>query len=315
MIHLLASLTWDPGIRGILDVVIAVAVLCGTPLILLTTNLGSRLAVHVTATAIFGWLTLMFLFWAIYALGYHGPAPAWKVLETSSTPTVAYNKQLHNVPQPDALPKTPEQYLETNKLVQEAMKGRSATPTMGDVVQADPSVAKSLAPKLNGWSIVSSAQGTYGDSSATAASYLAENGYNTLKFNSSSDLIIGTVFERGGKPGRANDSVAARVANRIKTTAMWFAADNPPHYAVVQLRPAIAQTALPGEPPPRAVPDPNQPVINVLLVRDLGAVRQPAFAFGTLSLIMFLILAYSLHRRDKEGMENRRLAELAESKG
>lgn len=314
MLHLVASLTWNPGIRGILDVAIAVAVLCGTPVILLTTNLGSRLAVHVAATALFGWMTLMFLFWAIYALGYHGPAPAWKVLETSTQPSMAYNKQLHNVPQPSDLPKTAEQYLATNKLVQAEMKGRSVAPTMGDVVQADPSVAKQLQPKLNGWKIVSSAQGTYGDSSSSATNYLIQNGYDTLKFKSASDLAIGTVFERGGKPSRSNNSMVARVTNRIEKTAMWFTMDNPPHYIVVQVQPTIAQTALPGEPPPAAVPDPDQPVINVLLVRDLGAVRQPAFAFGTLSLISFLILAYSLHVRDKEGMENRRRAELADSK-
>lgn len=312
MVHLFASLTWDPGIRGILDVALAVAVLCGTPLILLITNLGSRLAVHVAVTAILGWTTIMFLFWAIYALGYHGPAPSWQVKEVSSTPGAALNKQLHSVPQPDQLPKTPEQYLHSNKLVAAAMKGRSTLPTMGDVVAADPTVAKKLQPDLNGWKLVSSENATYGDASSTAGSYLQENGFGSLKFDSSSDFLVGTVFERGGKPQRSNDSIAARIANRIETTAMWFIGDNPTHYAVVQVRPAINQAALPGQPPPSAVPDPDQPVINVLLVRNLGAVRQPAFALGFLSLVSFVILAYSLHRRDKEGMANRRAAENAE---
>lgn len=313
MLHLLASLTWDPGIRGILDVAIAVAVLCGTPLILLTTNLGSRLAFHVTMTALFGWLTVMFLIWAIYGLGYHGPAPHWQVKELSSNPSGAVANQLHNVPQPDQLPKSPEQYLQSNSLVAKAFEGRSGLPTMGDVVAADPGVAKELQPKLNGWKLVSSADGTFGDASSTAGAYVQENGYGTLKFDSSSSYEVGTVFERGGKPQRSNDSVFQRITNRIQTTAMWFTGDNPTHYAVVQLRPTIAQTSLPGEPPPPAVVDPNQPVINVLLVRDLGAVRQPAFAFGFFSLITFAILAYSLHRRDKEGMANRAAAEAAGS--
>ncbi len=313
MLHLFASLTWDPGIRGILDVAIAVAVLCGTPLILLTTNLGSRLAFHVTATAIFGWLTIMFLFWAIYGLGYHGPAPSWKVKELSSNPAGAVNEQLHTVPQPSDLPKTPEQYLRTNSAVAEAMKGRSVLPTMGDVVAADPTVAKQLQPKLNGWSIVPSSDGTYGDASTTAGDYLQQNGFGTLKFDSSSSYLVDAVFEKGGKPEPKDDSMFQRVVNRIETTAMWFIADNPTHYAVVQLRPTIAQSSLPGQPPPPAVADPDQPVINVLMVRDLGAVRQPAFALGILSLISFAILAYSLHRRDKEGMANRRAAEAAGS--
>lgn len=313
MEHLLASLTWDPGIRGILDVAIAVAILCGTPLILLMTNVGSRLAFHLTMTALFGWLTIMFLFWAIYGLGYLGPAPSWQVKELSSEPSMAVADQLHTVPQPADLPKSPEEYLETNSAVAEAMSGRTALPTMGDVVAADPTVAKQLQPRLNGWSIVPSSEGTYGDASAVAGSYLQENGYATLTFDSSSSYLVGAVFERGGKPEPSDDSMFQRVVNRIQTTAMWFIADNPTHYAVVQIQPTVAQTALPGQPPPAPVADPNQPVINVLMVRDLGAVRQPSFALGILSLISFGILAYSLHRRDKEGMANRRAAEAAGS--
>lgn len=311
MLHLFASLTWDPGMRGILDVAIAVAVLCGTPLILLTTNLGSRLALHVTATALFGWLTIMFLFWAIYGLGYHGPAPAWKIKELSSSPTSAVEPKLHTVPQVTDLPKTPEQYIETNSTVAAALKGRT-DPSIGDVIAADPTIAKQLQPQLNGWTIVSSADGTYGDSSSVAGEYLQENGFNTMKFDDSSTYQVQAVFEVGGKPERKSDSMFDRITNRIQTTAMWFIADNPHHWAVVQVRPTIAQTSLPGEPPPPAVVDPNGPVINVLMIRDLGAVRQPAFALGILSLISFIILAYSLHVRDKEGMANRRAAEAAE---
>ena len=313
MVHLLASLTWDPGIRGILVVVLAVAVLCGTPLILLITNLGSRLAIHVAATAIFGWLTLMCLFWAIYALGYHGPAPSWNVLDVSNTPGAARNSQLHNVPQPSDLPKTPAQYVASNPTVAKALKGRPGEPTMGDVIAADPTIAKELQSKLNGWEIVSAANGTFGDTSTAVGNYLQQNGFDGENFDSSSSYVVTSVYQKGGKPQRQNDSVGQRIANRIETTAMMLVGDNPAHYAVVQVRPTIPQKALPGEPPPQAVPDPNQPVINVLLVRNLGAVRQPAFAFGTLSLVIFLILVYSLHRRDKEGMANRRAAELAES--
>lgn len=313
MLHLLASLTWDPGIRGILDVVISVAVLVGTPLILLTTNLGSRLSFHLTMTALFGWLTIMFLVWAIYGLGYLGPAPSWVVQEVSTDPSGAVAEQLHTVPQPDELPKTPEDYLETNSAVAEAMAGRSTRPTMGDVVDADPTVAQQLKPQLNGWTIVPASDGVYGDASAEAGEYLQENGFGTMTFDSSSSFLVGAVYERGGKPEPKDDSMFQRVVNRIQTTAMWFIADNPTHYTVVQVRPTIEQTSLPGEPPPPAVADPNQPVINVLMVRDLGAVRQPSFAFGILSLISFAILAYSLHRRDKEGMANRRAAEAAGS--
>jgi hypothetical protein len=310
MLHLLASLTWDPGIRGILVVVVAVVVLCGTPLILLITNVGSRLGFHIAITAIFGWLTLMFLFWAIYALGYKGPAPTWQVLDVSSNPTGAVHKQLHTVPQPDQVG-DPVAYQKTNKLVAEAMKGRSALPTMGDVVAADPTVAQKLQPKLNGWRLLPTSDANNRDAAAATGEYLQANGFGGMQFQTPSSYVIGTVFDRGGKPLRKDGSMMQRVAHRIETTAMALVGDNPAHYAVVQVQPAIVQTSLPGEPPAQPVADPNQPVINVLLVRNLGAVRQPGIAFGILSGLIFLILAYGLHRRDKAGMAARRAAELA----
>lgn len=310
MIHLLASLTWDPGIRGILVVAVAVTVLCGTPLILLITNVGSRLGFHIAMTAIFGWLTLMFMFWAIYGLGYKGPAPSWQVLETSVSASSAYHDVLHDVPQPDDLP-NPESYLETNQAVANAMKGRKSAPTMGDVVAADPSVAKKLQPELNGWRLAASSNPVYGDSAAAAGEYLMENGFDGAQFKDSSTFLVGTVVDRGGKPEAKSTSNFDRVTNRIETTAMALVGDNPTHYAVVQIRPTVPQTVLPGEPPPLPVADPTQPVINVLLVRNLGAERQPGFAFGFLSLVIFSILVYGLHRRDKAGMAARRAAELA----
>lgn len=308
MVHLLASLTWDPGLNGIILVCVAAGVLFGTPMILLMTNLGSRLGFHVAITAIFGWLTLMFFIWAIYGLGYKGPAPAWQVVETSSTPHAAGDPRLRSIPTdlPD-----PSTYAATDKLVIQAMTGRKTAATMGDVVAADPKVAEQLKPKLNGWRLVASSNPINGDAAATAGERLLAEGFGGLKFQSTSSFITGTVFDQGGKPHRKDASVMSRVTHRIQTTAMAFIGDNPPHYAVVQVRPTIAQTALPGEPPPLPVADPNQPVINVLLVRNLGAIRQPGFAFGTLSLIIFALLAYQLHRRDKAGMAARHAAELA----
>ncbi len=308
MIPLLASLTWDPGIRGILVVAFAVGVLCGTPLILLITNVGSRIGLYLAATAIFGWLTLMFFFWAIYGLGYKGPEPSWKVKDVSNVPAMARSNALHDAPQPARLG-DPESFIEGNAKVEEAI-GSKSNANLSDVVAADPEIATKLKGKLNGWRIVPSSDPVAADSAASAGEFLQTNGYNGAKFQTSSSYVIGTVLERGGKPKRKDASMMSRVTHRVQTTAMFFVADNPTHYAVVQIRATIPQIALPGEPPPAPVVDPNQPVINVLLVRDLGAVRQPGFAFGTLSLIVFLILCYELHRRDKAGMAARAAAEL-----
>jgi len=47
------------------------------------------------------------------------------------------------------------------------------------------------------------------------------------------------------------------------------------------------------------VVDTEAPVYTVVLHRDRGALRQPSIAFTASSGLVFLVLANSLHRRDK----------------
>lgn len=75
------EVTWDPGIRGILVVVVGVAVLMGSVYLLLSTNLGSRLGFLVAVAGLSGWMALMGFVWAIYGIGYKGTAAHWVVEE------------------------------------------------------------------------------------------------------------------------------------------------------------------------------------------------------------------------------------------
>jgi hypothetical protein len=78
-----------------------------------------------------------------------------------------------------------------------------------------------------------------------------------------------------------------------------------PHYLVVQVQPVIHQETIPGAAPPRPKADPNAPVYSVLLIRDLGHLRlNPAVATISSALI-FGLLVYQLHTRDKEAMAKR----------
>ena len=58
----------------------------------------------------------------------------------------------------------------------------------------------------------------------------------------------------------------------VQKLGMWFIADNPTHYAVVQARLTVPQVTLAGQAPPSPVIDPEQPVINILMVRALDLV-------------------------------------------
>ncbi|HSH22560.1 MAG TPA: hypothetical protein VK975_00670 [Acidimicrobiales bacterium] len=82
------SVTWDPTIRGILVVLVAVAVLMGSGYVVLSTNLGVRLGFLVAAAAFWGWMTIMGLAWWAYGIGLKGPPATWHVEEvlTSARP-------------------------------------------------------------------------------------------------------------------------------------------------------------------------------------------------------------------------------------
>jgi hypothetical protein len=75
------TITWHPGLRGVLVVATGVVVLCGSVYLLLATNLGSRLGFLVAVAGLSGWMALMGFIWAVYGIGYKGTATHWKVEE------------------------------------------------------------------------------------------------------------------------------------------------------------------------------------------------------------------------------------------
>src|SRR3954471_10078488 len=79
--NLAFELSWDPEIRAILVVALAVVVLPGSTYLILGTNLGARLGFLVAFAGIFGWLSIMAVIWTVYGIGYIGDAPSWKLVE------------------------------------------------------------------------------------------------------------------------------------------------------------------------------------------------------------------------------------------
>jgi hypothetical protein len=67
----------------------------------------------------------------------------------------------------------------------------------------------------------------------------------------------------------------------------------------VQLRRTVPQVTPPGDAPPLPKADESQPVISVIMVRDLGARRLPSVGLTIFSGIVFAVCCNSLHRRDK----------------
>lgn len=76
----LLAITWEPELRGILIVIIAVGTLCGSIYLILGTNLGARLGFLVTLTGLAGWMALMGMIWWMYGIGLKGPEPSWEAI-------------------------------------------------------------------------------------------------------------------------------------------------------------------------------------------------------------------------------------------
>ena len=80
MLANLLAISWEPELRGILIVIIATVVLCGSIYMILATNIGARLGFLVALTGLFGWMMLMGIVWAIYGIGLKGPEPSWQAV-------------------------------------------------------------------------------------------------------------------------------------------------------------------------------------------------------------------------------------------
>ena len=149
-------------------------------------------------------------------------------------------------------------------------------------------------PELSEWEEIPASDPDRAEAQATVDAVLTTG--DTARFEATSDFVSIDGFALGGKPKRTDDSIVGRVQYAV-TDALRIT--HPVHYAIVQVQPAIETQALPGEPPPVPTADPSQPVVSVIMVRDIGEKRLPAAMVTVISLVLFLICAYMLHRRDK----------------
>jgi len=96
MLHLIAEITegpahpnlWNPTILGVLVVLSAIGLFCGSTYLLLATNLGARLGFLVAFASLAGFMVLLStLWWTSGNSGIdppHGRSPSWKVVDVVS---------------------------------------------------------------------------------------------------------------------------------------------------------------------------------------------------------------------------------------
>ncbi|MEI7546694.1 MAG: hypothetical protein WCK21_01355 [Actinomycetota bacterium] len=160
-------------------------------------------------------------------------------------------------------------------------------------LSGDPSAdAKRITALLqdNGWKKLDSAKPAYQQAGSAGSVMLEES-----KAYAAGEFVVVNVFEKGGERS------PTFWHKRIDFLAFF----HKPHYALVEIAPLVPQRAEPGRAPARAVIDTTRPHEFVYMIRDLGDKRVPAAQICILSLIVFLLLCWLLHSRDKRVAENR----------
>lgn len=293
LLHTLAGIAWDPQIRGFLALGVGVVVLMGSVYLLLVTNIGLRLGFLLAAAAFFGWLTIMGGVWWTYGtIGMLGEAPHWEVKEIAYPGTAdAALDEAHGL-DTGSLPPAEE----LNDMTEEEL-----TEVRGD-----------LEATLGGWHLLPESNPSFGEAKAAVDEYITAHpitdvGDPDLEGLDAPEKYV-TVYslERGGKTRLPdNPSRWDRIYKKLKTT--FTEPRHPPRYALIQVQPVIPQEAEPGEPPPSPEADPNEPVLSVIMERNLGDVRFPGAMLTIFSGIMFAVLCVQLHRRDQRVAEVRAL--------
>ena len=287
--HVIAGIAFDPQIRGFLALGVGVVVLLGSVYLLLLTNVGARLGFLIAATAFWGWLFIMGSVWWVYGtVGMLGNLPKWEVKE------VVY-------------PDTSQADLDKAHTLDEG-----ELPAIEDFLKLDADkqaeLAKKVEPTLGGWKVLLESNTAFGEAKAAVDEHFAAEPEEALKLDSADDYIAQYSFERGGKDGlKAGANRFDRIERKIKTMIEFR---HPPHYAILQVRPVIAQDTVPGQAPPLPKADESQPLVSVIMERNLGDRRFPGAMLALSSGIMFGVLASTLHRRDLKAMQVR-AAELA----
>lgn len=164
---------------------------------------------------------------------------------------------------------------------------------IGDPAQAKPPVLKGF--PQGGWEKLEIADPEVADAQPVVDGDLTNHGESGGTFKAATEYLVVGAATKGGEHYAPLGLPAVRPIDLF----------HKPHYLVVQVQPVMHQETTPGAAPPKPVVDSNAPVYSVLMVRDLGRLRLHPAAAALASGLIFSLLVYQLHTRDKEAMAKR----------
>jgi hypothetical protein len=178
---------------------------------------------------------------------------------------------------------------------------KNGSTTLSELAAVAPDLIPDNLEALGDWRLLSTAE--MGEAQASAIAALIDSGdYN---FASATEFKILNGYASGGKDGLPEDpSRWDRISTQI-TSALTI--KHPTGYAIIQMQAVTERSIdnLPGDAPQRPLEDLDEPIISVIMIRDLGNLRQLPALVTIGSLLIFLAFCYMLHERDKVVMARR----------
>jgi hypothetical protein len=270
-LHALAAVSWDPQLRGALIVLTGAAILIGSVLVLLYTDLGLKLGVLAAAAGLSGLLLLLNIIWLMAPLGtgpigYKGSNSGWVVEE----------------------------------IVQGDLLQNSAT----HAVVGTPGKPETRFP--NGWTQIYQGNGLLASASPAADAALTPPAANAAPaparrfpppFKTTQDYVVVGAWTKGGHNYLVN-VLGYKIFWRIRKHQVFI--KHQPHYVVVRVQQALPSVTLAGAAATLPAADVTKPVYSVVMLRDVGSLRLPPILLGFGALIVFAVTVEKLHSRDKE---------------
>ncbi len=194
------------------------------------------------------------------------------------------------------------------------LKGREPSWKPREIVTAELSLARTdqardpnlltatVEQRVDGWIRLKDDDPKRGQTVAAADEVIQTAGIFKAAGTDGAEYLPTGVFDYGGARW-PNISFDAGKFGKVNWDYVAFF--HKPHYAVVELRPTVKQKTEPGKAPPSAIVDDKAPPRYVVMIRDMGSKRQPSVFITLGSSIIFIILCYMLHQRDKIVAANR----------
>jgi hypothetical protein len=179
--------------------------------------------------------------------------------------------------------------------------GKNQATTLSELAATSPTLVPGELPQLGDWRLLSTAE--MGEAQASAIAIVL--GSAEYDFDSQNEFKILNGYASGGKDGLPDDpSRWDRISTQI-TSALTI--KHPTGYAMIQVQAVTEESLdnLPGTAPKRPVVDADEPVVSVVMIRDLGNLRQLPAMVTLGSLFIFLAFCYMMHERDKVVMARR----------